>query len=69
MLQKNRPSGLLTLCALSDYIPVMSDDELVLLLNGCLPIDQSLIDKWEEILLNRKNYSDELFRDAYAKQR
>ena len=59
--------GYLVLYALSDYIPVMNETEIVLLLNGRLPVDQNLIDKWESLLQVRRAHQDKI--EAYAKQR
>ncbi len=54
--------------ALADYIPVMTNDEIVLLLNGCLPIEQEVIDRWENMLQDRKNRVNNILNKAYAKQ-
>lgn len=59
--------GYLVLYALSDYIPVMNETEIVLLLNGRLPVDQNLIDKWESLLQVRRARQEKI--EAYAKQR
>lgn len=59
--------GYLVLYALSDYIPVMNETEIVLLLNGKLPVDQNLIDKWESLLQTRRSRQEKI--EAYAKQR
>lgn len=48
--------GYLILYALSDYIPVMDNTEICLLLNGRLPVDQELIDRWEALLAARRRH-------------
>lgn len=69
MLAQNRVPGLLRLYALADYIPVMTEEEIVFLLNGCLPVDQPLIDKWEALLREEQGRLNDVFGKAYAKQR
>lgn len=63
---KSGIEGYLILYALSEYIPVMEETEIVLLLNGRLPVDQYLIDKWESLLQSRKAKQEKIM--SYAKQ-
>lgn len=68
-MAQNRPYiSYLMLFALSDYIPVMTNTEITLLLNGYLEVEQALIDKWESLLHQRQCQIENLFSTAYAKQ-
>ena len=66
-MKKMPYEGYLILFALSDYIPVMDDTEVCLLLNGMLPVDQDLIDKWESLLQVQQRRLDKI--SEYAKSR
>ena len=57
------------LYALSDYIPVMTEAEILLILNGRMRVNKDMVNRWERLLRAAQMARETKFRDAYAKQR
>lgn len=56
------------LCGLSDYIPVMTEAEIVLILNGRMRVSPEMVYRWERLLQSRAISIETRVREAYAKQ-
>lgn len=65
----NEVDSCLLLCALSDYIPVMTEAEIFLILNGRMNICPEMIYRWERLLQSMDFTAEKRIREAYAKQR
>ena len=56
------------LYGLSDYIPVMTEAEIVLILNGRMRVSPEMVYRWERLLQSRTVAMESRIRNAYAKQ-
>ncbi len=61
--------GYIILYALSDYIPVMTEAEILLILNGRIKVNMEMVNRWERLLQMKRAYKEEQLGRAYAKQR
>lgn len=64
-----RADGYIILYALSDYICVMTEAEILLILNGRMKVNKEMVDRWERLLLTQRAHKEEIIKSAYAKQR
>lgn len=65
----NNIDSYIILFGLSDYIPVMTEAEILLILNGRMRVNIEMVSRWERLLKTRESAKEAKFRDAYAKQR
>lgn len=63
-----RADTYLILYALSDYISVMTEAEILLILNGRMHVNTEMVSRWERLLRTQERARDERLRRAYAKQ-
>lgn len=63
-----RADTYIILYALSDYISVMTEAEILLILNGRMHVNTEMVSRWERLLRTREQARDERLRRAYAKQ-
>lgn len=71
-MNKDIYSSILLFTCLEKFIPVMSQEESLLLLNGCLSVNDGLLKEWERRLAIYHRHRDEIvekIRKANAKQR
>lgn len=61
--------GYILLFALSDYIPVMTEAEILLILNGKMRVNIEMVSRWERLLNERQSAKEIIISRAYAKQR
>lgn len=61
--------GYILLFALSDYIPVMTEAEILLILNGRMKVNIEMVSRWERLLKTHQTVKNERIATAYAKQR
>ncbi|MBQ0054278.1 MAG: hypothetical protein KBS89_07480 [Bacteroidales bacterium] len=61
--------GFLVLCALEDYIPVMTDYEIARILTGRMKVGRHSVARWEVLTEQRRKKISDIFTRAYAKQR
>lgn len=64
-----RADSYIVLYALSDYIPVMTDAEIFLILNGKMRVNIEMVSRWERLLKAKQMAKETIISRAYAKQR
>ena len=59
---------LLRILDLERFIPVMSEEEVQRLADGCTDFGRETIARWERMVADRKERTDAIFREAYKRQ-